>query len=189
MFNLNDKNISYMIVSPEDSNLSDMENKVICNRFTNILYNKEYTIADIKSQYRGHIENSFICISYNDNVQLKNDAIFLIENFNIGNIVLKYKGNSSPIKISFKGDEFPLSTHYYSNEINEKVYLYNGISFLFKDEKRYLFPRAKNDLKSGMIIEYFNNHQWKEKTIKDIESEYENMYKLLIKYNKIRVSY
>ena len=38
-----------------------------------------------------------------------------------------------------------------------------------------------------MIVEYFNENKWTKKQISNIETEYENMYKLLIKYKKLRI--
>jgi hypothetical protein len=38
-----------------------------------------------------------------------------------------------------------------------------------------------------MIVEFYNNDQWIEKVVENIDVEYERLYKLLIKYNKLRV--
>ncbi len=39
-----------------------------------------------------------------------------------------------------------------------------------------------------MLIEYFNQNKWVEKRVENINEEYEKLYKLLIKYDKIRIS-
>ena len=39
-----------------------------------------------------------------------------------------------------------------------------------------------------MIVEYFSNKNWTKKEIKNLDIEFEDMYKLLIKYDKIRVA-
>ena len=38
-----------------------------------------------------------------------------------------------------------------------------------------------------MIVEYFNNNQWSEKVVENPNDEWERMYKLLLKYDKVRV--
>ena len=38
-----------------------------------------------------------------------------------------------------------------------------------------------------MIVEYFNNNQWNEKMVQDPNFEWDSMYKLMLKYDKIRV--
>jgi hypothetical protein len=75
----------------------------------------------------------------------------------------------------------------YDSNINNKTYIYNGLSFTFNDKKRYHFLNYKDELKNGMIVEFFNNDKWIERKIVNIDIEYEKMYKLLIKYNKLRV--
>ena len=39
-----------------------------------------------------------------------------------------------------------------------------------------------------MIVEYFTNNKWYEKKVENPNSEYEDLYKLLIKYDKVRVA-
>ena len=43
------------------------------------------------------------------------------------------------------------------------------------------------NFKVGMVIEYLNKDKWFKKRVEDPNSEYEKMYKLFIKYDKIRV--
>jgi hypothetical protein len=45
-----------------------------------------------------------------------------------------------------------------------------------------------NDLKVGMVVEYMNNNKWHEKMVQNPQDEWEKLYKLLIKYDKLRVS-
>ena len=85
------------------------------------------------------------------------------------------------------GSERPMSVAYYNENTTNKTYLHNGISFSFIEEKRYYTPKGKSDLKNGMIVEYLNDSIWNQRTIVDIDTEYLNLYGLLIKYNKMRV--
>jgi hypothetical protein len=39
-----------------------------------------------------------------------------------------------------------------------------------------------------MLVEYFNKDKWYERLVEDPSQEYEKIYKLLIKYNKVRVA-
>ena len=47
--------------------------------------------------------------------------------------------------------------------------------------------KKKEDFKVGMIVEYFNNNQWNEKLVENPNEEWNNMYKLMLKYNKLRI--
>ena len=39
-----------------------------------------------------------------------------------------------------------------------------------------------------MLVEYLNNNKWYQKTVEDPNSEWDDIWKLLIKYDKVRVA-
>lgn len=188
MFNLSDPKISYIIVSPEIETNLPSDNNILCEKVCTILYAKGYTIIPVASYCEGRYEKSFISISSdNDNDVLRNDSIFLIEKFQQREIIVKYKEDTEATKIKFDGSEKFLHLTVYDSNLENKTYIHNGVSFSFVEKKRYFFPKRKEDLKSGMLVEYFNNNKWNTKEIVNIDSEYEKMFKLLIKYEKLRV--
>jgi hypothetical protein len=77
----------------------------------------------------------------------------------------------------------------YSTDSEKKSYLYNGYSFSFTEQKRYFFPSRKEEIKVGMIVEFFNNNKWIEKKVSNPDVEYDKLYKLLMKYNKVRIAF
>ena len=189
MFNLSDPKLPFILFSPEKKGNHPIDNNIACERVCSILYSKDYTVIPLQSYFKERYDRSFIAISTDrDPNQLRKDAIFLIENFDQESIIVKYFGDDQPTKINFDGSERPLLLAIYESAESNKVYLYNGISFSFNEQKRYFFPKKKEDLKAGMIVEYLNDNQWKAKQIFNLDSEYEKMYKLLIKYEKIRVA-
>lgn len=187
MFNLTDRNISYIIVSPEKESNTQIDNKFLCDKLCNILYSKGYTILPVTGHYEGSYERSFIAVCGDGNDILRKDAFFLIEEFDQDSIIAKYKGEEQAKKILNNGSEKLLSVAIYDSNTTNKTYLYNGISFSFLEQKRYHFLTGKEQLKKGMIVEFYNNDQWIEKVVENIDVEYERLYKLLIKYNKLRV--
>ena len=186
MFNLSDPNLSYMIISPEKIGYNPIDNRLVCERICSILYSKDYNIIPIKSYTNGYYDNSFIAINLYDNDELRKDAIYIMDSFNCDSVIAKYK-NESFTKIINDGSEKPMSMNVYDNDLSQKMYLYNGYSFTFIEQKRYFFPKEKRDLKSGMIVEFFNNDKWIRKEVSNIDVEYDKMYKLLMKYEKLRV--
>ena len=76
----------------------------------------------------------------------------------------------------------------YNTDSENKSYLHNGVSFSFVEAKRYWIPKTMDDLKVGMIVEYMNNNKWYERKVQNPKEEWEKLYKLLIKYDKLRVS-
>jgi hypothetical protein len=125
-----------------------------------------------------------------DNNSLRKDSIFLMDEFEQKSIIVKYKDDIEYKLIENTGEEFLLHIELYPdlNE-NRNLYVFNGISFAFEKKKRYFFPSKKEDIKKGMIVEYLNEDRWILKTINNVDLEYEKMYKLLMKYKKMRVSY
>jgi hypothetical protein len=188
MFNLLDKNISYILVSPERVNNTLSQNNINCEKLCSILYSKDYTIFSITGFHEGKYEKSFLAISSStNNDELRFDAIYIMDEFEQESVIVKYLDEIVASKIFSDGSEKTLSLLVYDSNLQNKSYLYNGISFSFVENKRYFFPRKKEDLKNGMLVEYFNNNKWNQRQILNIDNEFDKLYKLLIKYEKVRI--
>lgn len=182
MFNLSDFDLRYLILS--DESINSITNEKICD----YLYSHDYTILPIKSFFKNQFFEAFIAISsYDDNQDLEFDALFIRETFNLQSIIIKVKGQNQPKIIKNDGSENSLIITNYDSQLEKKTYIYNGNSFTLTEKKRYFFPKKKEDFEIGMVIEYFNNNRWNSKVVQNIDSEFDKMYKLLIKYEKIRV--
>jgi hypothetical protein len=190
MLNLLDENSSFIIVNPFTNYLTQYENKILCERICSVLYPKNYTIFPIHSFKNNIRENSIFAICPDDNNSLRKDSIFLMDKFSQDNIIVKYKNDIEFKLIENTGEEFLLNINLYPNlNENENLYIFNSMSFSFEKKKRYFFPSKKEDIKKGMLFEYLNEDRWIPKTINNVDLEYEKMYKLLMKYQKMRVSY
>lgn len=188
MFNLNGTDISYIIFSPEQKDLSKIENSLLCEKASSILYSKDYVVISVKGHYKGELENSFIALqNVPNNDSLREDCLYLLEIFKQNNAIVKYQGHEDATKIYNSGEEKPMTITIYDSNLDNKTYLYNGISFSFLEKQRFYFPKEKSELKKGMVLEYYNNKDWVKKEIVDINTEYDNLYKLLMKYKKVRI--
>ena len=188
MLNLEDPNISYLLFSPESLENSDLENKSVCEKACSILYSKDYTLLSLKGLYNGNYEQSYLAIKQsNNNDELRKDMIHLLDTFHQDCGIVKYIYESKPTKIFSNGSEKKLNITVYNQDTENKTYLYNGVSFSFIEEKMYYFPSKKDELKKGTILEYFNNTNWIKKEILDVNQEFEDLYKLLMKYQKVRI--
>lgn len=175
--NLTDLRISYIIISSRK--LDDM---------ISILYAKEFQIIPIKGYYKGNYEDSVI--AYNTNISndiLREESIFLLNHFKEECAIIKYTGEGGAKKIFFDGSEKPLGIIMYNTDDENVSYLHNGLSFSFVEQKRYWKPTQKEHFKTGMIVEYFNKDKWLSHQIKNPSKEYDRLFKLLIKYDKVRV--
>jgi hypothetical protein len=175
--NLQEQNMSYVILSSDK--LDDM---------ISILYAKEYQIIPIKGYYRGQYEDSVIAFGRVDNDNLRKDVLFLLNHFHQECAIIKYLGETSVNKIFKDGSEKPLGVVMYNTDAENISYLYNGHSFSFVEKVRYWKPTKKEDFKVGMLVEYFNKDKWFERLVENPIDEYERTYKLLIKYDKVRVA-
>ena len=157
------------------------------NEMTTVLYSKEYQILPIQGYFNGVFEDSVIAYGQ-DNETLRRDVIFLLDHFQQESAIIKYQGETNTKTVFFDGSEYTMDLLMYNTDSTKKTYIHNGISFAFKEAKRYWIPKTMEDLKVGMIVEYMNNNKWYEKKVQNPSEEWEKLYKLLIKYDKLRVS-
>jgi hypothetical protein len=173
---LKNENSSYLIISSKR-----------LNEVVSILYAKEYKILPISEYFNGNFEESIIAWGV-DNESLRRDSIFILNELHEESAIIKYSGDGIAKKVNFNGSEHPLDIILFNTDSNYKSYIHNGVSFSFKESKRYWVPKNMNDLKVGMVVEYMNNNKWHEKMVQNPQDEWEKLYKLLIKYDKLRVS-
>lgn len=176
MLGLEQPNTSYIILSSDS-----------LDQMVSVLYAKEYKILHIKGFYEGKFEDSIMAFGTGDNDDLRRDTIFLLNKFGQNCTIVKYLGESDAKKVFFNGSEEPLGLIMYNTDSSNKSYIHGGISFSFVEKMRYWKPRNSEELKTGMIVEYMNNNKWHEKIVVDPKEEWEKMYKLLLKYEKLRV--
>ena len=181
MFNLRDKNLSYIIVSIDTNNIQIYES------ISSVLYSKDYTIIPINSHSEGKTNLSYIGISICSDDEIRSDSIYIMDKFQIDSVIVKYNNQSEVVRIYNDGSEKNLELTIYDSNLENRSYFYDGISFTFTEKKRFFFPKKKDDLKNGMIVEYFNNNKWTKKEILNINIEYDRMFKLLMKYEKLRI--
>tara|TARA_R110000772_G_scaffold5341_4_gene19176 strand:+ start:1449 stop:2018 length:570 start_codon:yes stop_codon:yes gene_type:complete len=180
---LNDPYINYIIVSAYQSKEDDLKNRLEFSRLQDKLIYKDFTILEMGS----NSQPSFLAYKDCDNNELRYDAIELMDNFKQEFVIVKYLNESDAKKILFNGTELLLGVVEYSGDSNHHNFYVEGQGFSFEPRKRYWTPKKVTDFKSGMIVEILNNdNQWIEKEVKDPEVEFERMYKVLSKYNKLR---
>ena len=151
-----------------------------------ILYAKDYQLLQLTGYYKGNYEKSVIAFGV-DNDEIRKDLIFLLNHFHQESGIVKYFDETSAKKVFADGSEIPLGIVLYNTDSDNMSYIHNGLSFSFVEQTRYWVPKIKDDFKIGMIVEYFNNNKWYKKSVEDPSIEYDKMYKLMIKYNKIRI--
>ena len=176
MVGLQQSNLSYILLS--SPRIDDM---------ISILYAKDYQVIPIKGYYKGNYEDSVLASAKISNDELRRDVIMLLNHFGEDCAIIKYLEETGAKKIYRDGSERPLGIIMYNTDAENVSYLLNGLSFSFVEAKRYWKPTKKEDFKIGMIVEYFNNNKWFEKRVENPLQEYEKLYKLLIKYDKVRV--
>ncbi|MCK9477566.1 MAG: hypothetical protein M0R46_16750 [Candidatus Muirbacterium halophilum] len=155
------------------------------NKVLSLLYALEYTINELKCYKNNELIDCIIAYGNVSDDDLRFETISLLNKLKIEYAIISYNGKI--YKIKGDGSEIPVSIDY-SNIDNDISYISNFTRFSFIEEKRFWKPKRKEDFRAGMIIEYFNDNNWKEKVVTNPHEEYEKLYKLLIKYDKIRVA-
>lgn len=176
MLNLKDPNLSYLLASADN-----------VNNLISYLYSRDYQLLDIKGFYQGKFENSVLAFSRSTNDELRKDALHILRHFDQDCLIVKYRDESVAKKIFEDGQEKPMGILLYNTDSENKSYIYDGLSFSFVEQQLYYFPKRKEDFKVGMVVELFSNNKWIEKKIVNPEEEFNKIYNLMMKYNKIRI--
>ena len=177
MLGLEQPNTSYMLISSPNN----------LDQITSVLYAKNYQILTIKGYFEGKFEDSIMAFGRVENENLRNDTLFILGQFNEKNIIVKYLGESDAKKVFFNGSEEPMEIVMFNTNESYKSYIHSGISFSFVEKTRYWKPKSQEDLKIGMVVEYQNNNKWYERIVRNPKEEWEKLYKLLTKYDKVRI--
>ena len=177
MSGLEQANTSYVILSADN-----------LNSLSSILYAKEYKLLSMQVYYQGKFEESIMAFKMTNNDDLRRDVVFMLDHFNLDSAIIKYFGETEPKKVFNNGSEHPLDVVMYNTNESNKSYIHNGISFSFVEKTRYWQPKSSSDLKEGMIVEYLNKNKWCQKIVKNPEEEWNKMFALLTKYEKVRIA-
>ena len=153
-----------------------------------VLYAKEYQIVPIKTYYKESFGDSIIAFGRFDNDTLRKDTLFLLNHFGESSAIIKYSEETEIKKIFSNGAESPMNMLMYNTDSEKISYIYEGVSFSFEEKARYWMPSKKEDFKAGMVVEYLNNNRWSERIVENPSEEWEKAYKLLTKYEKVRVA-
>lgn len=185
---LKNPNKSYLLLEPVIDSMTDYENKMNCERLCSVLWSKEYQILPAKNYENSIFKDCFVGIStLSDNDEIRKESLDIINFLNLESGIVKYIGETELVKLYKNGQEEILELKIYESSDNSKLYIMDGISFSFEKKVRYFYPKKKEHLKKGIVVEYFNNNKWTKKTIENLDSEYEKLYKLLIQYEKLRL--
>lgn len=180
---LDDTNINYLIVSAYQGDKDDFTNRLENSKLFDSLIFRDFTVLEM-----GGNQPSYLAYKDCDNDEIRYDAIELMDMFKQEFVICKYMGESEAKKIMFDGQEKILGIVKYKGNNDNHNFFVEGNAVSFEPRKRYWKPSKSSDFKEGMIVEIKNNNgEWTEKVVKDPEVEYERMYKLLIKYGKIKV--
>lgn len=162
---------------------------LICPNFTDdvlsFLYSKSYSIFPIQKIENKNIFENYICINLSDNTSLLSDVSTLVNKLNINSVIVKYFEDNNIYEI-FNDHQRIVEVKYYSDESDIK-YIHENYVFSFLNKKIYNFPTAISDFKEGMIVECLSNDNWIKRRVNNVSTEFDKIYKLLIKYNKIRI--
>lgn len=181
------KNFSYFIISAFSEESTMPSNLKLNSVLEDSIYLLDYTILKTGSDIDNYKSDSFFCYNLNrTSDDLRKDVIYLLNKYDLDYSVIKYIDEVNPKKIFKSGEELQLNLVEWSNDSKILNYFCSGTRFSFKEMKRYSMVKDIKDLKVGMTVEYLNNNNWTSKVVENVNIEWEKMYKLLVKYNKLR---
>jgi hypothetical protein len=176
VIDLNNPKLSFILLS--SNSIDDL---------TSVLYAKCYQLMPIKGYYRNQYEDSVLAWGDFDNDEMRQDLLFLLQHFSQDCGFIKYTGETDVRKVYRDGSERNMATTLYNADEDNVSYLLNGLSFSFVERVRYWKPKKLEDFKVGMIVEYMNGNKWYQKKVENPNKEWNDMFMLLVKYDKLRV--
>ena len=185
--NLLDPKAYYLIVSSHSDLNDDYTNNILSSRLEDRLYRNEFKIVPFKKKGGG---KSFLAFKENceDNNMLRYEAIEINDLFYQDYCYVKYFEEDTIKKILKNGSEVNTKLTNYNNEENEITFFNENMAFSLIDLQKYYIPKKKSDIKQGMVVEIMNNKgHWIPRKVENIDNEWEKMYKLLVRYEKIRI--
>lgn len=178
----------YMIVSAHSDKQDEVTNEFLNSKLLDTLYRMEYNVIKLgnnitKISYLAFKED----VNSDDNNTLRKDSIEIIEKYYIEDLIVKYYNEKSPKKLKKNGHEKAIEISNFNGDPINSFYTNEGISFSFLEKEEYILPKSKSDFKKGNIVEIKNNkNEWVCREVIDVDKEWSSMYKLLIKYGKVR---
>lgn len=189
---LKGKKSYYLLVSAFHHQQDDYTNNKLSQQLEGILYLKGYQLVKLGNgshniaylAYNNEDHNQLESLDCNNN--LRYDAIELMDQFYQDSIIVKYINEDQPKKIMKDGSERPTKLVDYNGDLDNSYYN-EGISFSFLEMEEYFKPTKKSDFKEGMIVEIKNNHNyWVPREVVNVNEEWEKLYSVLIKYDRVR---
>jgi hypothetical protein len=174
IMDLNNKDISYVIFSG---------NK--WSQIMSYLYSKEYTIHEMRTVQSDFIGKAILTYSSISNSELEKDTLFILEHFEEDHAYIKFKDTTEIQRIS-KYNINPVSVSMYESNDDQLKYIIGEYSFSFNKMDKYMLLEKKEQITEGMCLEYFNDNKWNKTIVNDVDKEWNSMYSLLSKYNKLR---
>jgi hypothetical protein len=124
-------------------------------------------------------------VAYSDGLDndTQESALSILNRIDQEYFIIKYK---EVCKRLFRdGSEKLLELSMY-NPDSELSYIYKGLSFSFIESKRYGYLIIKKTFWN--VVEFFSNNKWNEKLVENPLEEWDDIYKLMLKYKKLRVA-
>lgn len=125
------------------------------------------------------------------NNDVRFDAIKLLFHLNESMAIVKYGGEYTAKGLYANGSEFIIGIDKWDDNPDKNTWgmVREGLFFSFKKKKRYYYIKEENELSKNLIVEIKDNKgNWKERLVLDPELEWENMYQLLSKYERVRIA-
>lgn len=181
------ENVYFIIASAYSEKNDDYTNSLLTSQLEDRLYRNEFTLIPFTKKGGG---KSFLAFKENatNNNELRYEAIEINDTYYQDSVYVKYYGECVIKKVLKSGSEINTKLTNY-NDLEEETTFYNeNYAFSLIDLQSYFKPQSKKDFKEGMVVEILNNKgYWIPREVDNVQEEWDNMYKLLIKYGRVRI--
>ena len=172
-----DLDVSYIIIS--DTNIDNI---------SSYLYSRDYKLIEMTKFKDGTFTDCLVGITEKIKSDVMSDINHISNHFKLQFVIAKFFGDECPVRLNENGTIDDLDLIMYDTNLDLDSYIKDGVSFSFVKKKKYSYPKEKKDFKVDMIIECYSSNGWIEKIVKDVDSEFDSIYSILSKFDRVRVS-
>lgn len=151
-----------------------------------LLYSRGYILQTIQKVVDGQGSEALLAYKNSAGEDLERDIFELFDKAHLDSVILLHDGFYTHIKGQGSRIELEISTDQSSGG-DELFFVIKERPLFFSPKKLYKDILQKEELIGEKMVQIFNQNRWQTMIIENLDEDWNNIYKLFAKYNKLRL--